>query len=117
MATPENKEQADELTVEKWLAIRKEAGLTIDPEAAEVFWIYGQIADPYNVRPDLREECDCIGRIYFARSPNSDIWVEFNDLPDATQEALWQRHQRNLAFPAGLQFAPHGGGTEDQIPF
>ena len=63
MTAPENKEPAAEMTVEKWLAIRKEAGLTIDPETAEVFWNYGQIMDPYNVISDLPEECHCVGRV------------------------------------------------------
>jgi hypothetical protein len=53
----------------KWLATRKEAGLQIDPKTAEVHWGWGQICDPYGIDPDLPEEYDCIGRIYFARSP------------------------------------------------
>jgi hypothetical protein len=40
---------------------------------------------------------------YFARSPGSDIWVEFGDLADDTRERLWARHSRKLAFPAGLE--------------
>jgi hypothetical protein len=42
-------------------------------------------------------------RIYFARSPGSDIWVGFGDLPTATQDALWNTHEKKLAFPAGLE--------------
>jgi hypothetical protein len=87
---------------ESWLAIRKEAGLQIDPETAEVEWTYAQTLDPYGVPPDLPEECDCVGREYFARSPGSDVWVWFGDLPDATREALWKKHRSKLAFPAGL---------------
>ena len=34
---------------EQWLAIRREAGLKIDPETAEVDWTYGQTLDPYGV--------------------------------------------------------------------
>ena len=34
----ENKEEAVEMTIEEFLAIRKEAGLKIDPETAEVDW-------------------------------------------------------------------------------
>jgi hypothetical protein len=90
------------LAVEQWLAIRKEAALQIDPETAEVYWDYAQVLDPYGVEPDLPEEYSCIGRAYFARSPGSDVWVCFYDLPEATREALWQRHKRSLAFPAGL---------------
>jgi uncharacterized glyoxalase superfamily protein PhnB len=91
-----------EMTVEQWLAIRKEAGLKIDPETAEVFWRYGQTLDPYGVYPDLPEECRQIGREYFARAPGSDVWVNFCDLPEATRDALWKKHSSKLAFPAGL---------------
>ena len=27
----------------------------------------------------------------------------FEDLPDATRDALWENHKRKLAFPAGLE--------------
>jgi hypothetical protein len=30
----------DEVTVENWLAIRKEEGLKIEPATAEVYWTY-----------------------------------------------------------------------------
>ena len=93
----------EEMAVEHWLAIRKEAGLKIDPETAEVDWTYAQTLDPYGVDPDLPEEYRQVGREYFARSPGSDIWVWFGDLPKETREALWERHKRNLAFPAGLE--------------
>jgi hypothetical protein len=87
-----------------WLTIRKEAGLKIDPETAEVEWIYAQTLDPYGVDPGLPEELQQVGREYFARSPGSDVWVHFDDLPDTTRDALWQRHRSKLAFPAGLEF-------------
>ena len=87
----ENKEEAVEMTIEEFLAIRKEAGLKIDPETAEVMWTYAQTLDPYEVYPDLPEECQQFEREYFARSPGSDIWVEFRDLPEATRDALWQK--------------------------
>jgi hypothetical protein len=88
--------------VNKWLATRKEAGLQIDPKTAEVFWTYAQTLDPYGVDPDLPEEYQQVGREYFARSPGSDVWVWFGDLPRATRDALWSRHSSKLAFPAGL---------------
>lgn len=94
---------ADEFDVKQWLAGRKEAGLTIDPQTAEVCWEYGQIADPYGVHPDLPEQFQQVGRAYFARSPESDIWVEFGDLSKETRDALWERHKSELAFPAGLE--------------
>lgn len=92
----------NETKVEQWLAIRKEAGLHIDPETAEVMWQYGQTCDPYGIDPDLPEELQQVGRNYFARSPESDIWVSFDDLPDATRKKLWAKHKDQLAFPAGL---------------
>src|SRR5262249_49510833 len=91
-----------EFDVERWLATKKEAGLKIDPETAEVDWEYGQVMDPYGVYSDPPEEYQQVGRQYFARSPGSDIWVHFRDLPDETRHALWERHKSQLAFPAGL---------------
>jgi hypothetical protein len=91
-----------------WLAVRKEAAKHIDAATAEVDWNYAEVLDPYGIDPLLPEEyrltdeCRCVGRSYFARSPGSDVWVEFGDLPKATREGLWRRHSRNLAFPAGL---------------
>lgn len=95
----------DKVTVEQWLADRKEAGLKIDPATAEVDWRYALTLDPYGVHPDLPEELQQVGREYFACSPGSDIWVDFGDLPDATREALWEKHQGKLAFPAGFREA------------
>jgi hypothetical protein len=88
--------------VEKWLAIRKEAGLHIDPDTAEVEWIYALTCDPYGVYPELPEEYQQVGREYFARSPGSDVWVEFGDLPKATQDALWQKLGRQPAKPGNV---------------
>jgi hypothetical protein len=85
-------------STKKWLAIRKEAGRKIDPETAEVMWVYAQTLDPYGVDPELPEECQQVGREYFARSPGSDIWVWFLDLPDRTHDRLWEKHKRELAF-------------------
>ena len=82
---------ANQMTVEQWLAIRKEAAPKIDPETAEVMWCYGQILDPYGVKPDLPEECDQVGRTYFARASENDVWVSFDDLSETTASALWKR--------------------------
>lgn len=87
---------------EEWLATRKQAGLEIDPEIAEVTWTYAQTLDPYGVYPELPEEYQQIGREYFARDPRGEVWVSFRDLPDTTREALWQQHKSSLAFPSGL---------------
>jgi hypothetical protein len=91
-----------EVTVEYLRALRKAVGLQIDPESAEVEWTYAQTLDPYGDGLDLPEEYQQVGREYFARSPGSNVWVCFNDLPDATRHALWEKHKSKLAFPAGL---------------
>ena len=95
---------ADQLTLEEWLAIRKEAGKTIDPATAEVMWSYELTLDPYGVYGDLPDECWQVGREYFARSPGSDILVWFGDLPEQTRNELRKKHHNELAFPAGLPF-------------
>jgi hypothetical protein len=76
------------MTVEQWLAIRREAALQIDPETAEVMRKYANLADPYGVCPDGEE---CIGRVSFARPAGSDVWVDFGDLPEATVKALREK--------------------------
>jgi hypothetical protein len=107
--TPVEHARTVTLTLEEWEAWRRAAGLHVDPETAEVLWNYTQVVDPYGIWPDIPEECDCVGRSYFARSPGMDVWVEFGDLPDATREALWEKHKSQLAFPAGLDFIPFAG--------
>jgi hypothetical protein len=97
----ETAELADRIDVE-WLAIRSEAGRQIDPDISEVDWEYGQVLDPYGIDAELPEECQQVGRNYFARSPRSDVWVSFHDLPTATRDALWEKHGTKLAFSAGL---------------
>jgi hypothetical protein len=102
MTTTHEENIIDNLTVEQWLQIRKEEGRKIDPDTAEVHWCYAQTLDPYGVYPELSEECQQVGRAYFARSPDSDIWVWLGDLPDETRDKLWNRHKSKLAFPAGI---------------
>lgn len=92
----------DQLPIDQWLQTRKQAGLRIDPQTAEVTWEYGLTLDPYGVYPELPEEARQVGREYFARSPGSDIWVWFGDLPAQTRDALWKMHRSKLAFPAGV---------------
>jgi hypothetical protein len=88
---------SNDLKPEQWLAIRKEAGLKIDPDTAEVFWCYAQTFDPYGIDPDLPEEYQSIGREYFARSPGSDIWVWFGDLPNAVRTALGAKAEPSVS--------------------
>jgi hypothetical protein len=95
---PDSMEDAatDQMTVEQWLAIRKEAGLKIDPETAEVAWWTAYTLDPYGVDPNLPAELQQFGREYFARSPGSDVWVSFNDLPEATLAVLSKKRRAAL---------------------
>jgi hypothetical protein len=87
---------------EEFRATRKEAGERIDPLTAEVMWVTAQTLDPYGIDPDLPEELWQIGAEFFARSPDSDIWVLSDDLPAATYTALRERDKQERAFPAGL---------------
>ena len=43
--------ETDQMTVEQWLATRKEAGIKIDPETAEVDWTYALTLDPLRGLP------------------------------------------------------------------
>ena len=77
--------------IKKWLAARKAAGRRINPDKAEIIWLYCQELDPYGVYPDLPPEYHCIGRSGFARNPNSEIWVSFMDIPQRIVDKLYQR--------------------------
>ena len=91
-----------ETELEDWLAIRKKTGSMIDPETAEVTWVYANTFDPYGVHPDLPEDAQCAGRENFARMPGSDVWVWFGDLPDEVHDRLIKKHGAKLNFPEGL---------------
>jgi hypothetical protein len=59
--------------------------------------------DPYGVYPNLPGECQQIGRVEFARSSESDIWVCFYDLlTDETREQLWKMHETAPSPPLEL---------------
>jgi hypothetical protein len=97
------------VTAEYLHALRRAVGLSIDPDTAEVEWWYAQTLDPYGDFPDLPEESRQVGREYFARSPGSDVWIEFGDLPTATHDTLWEKHKSKLAFPQALRvYARYG---------
>jgi hypothetical protein len=82
--------------IQEFRAKRKEAGLKIDPKTAEVLWVYAQTLDPYGIDSELPEECQQVGREYFARSPGSDIWISFSDLPAGVTDALWKKRGRSM---------------------
>jgi hypothetical protein len=94
------------LPKKEWLALRKQTAPTINPETAEVAWVYGLTLDCYGVHPDLPEDLQQVGREYFARSPGSEIWVSFGDLPEATRESLWQKASSTAHIPCRLRRCP-----------
>ena len=82
---------------------RRQIGLTIDPATAETTFWWTDVIDPYDIL-DPKHHAGSAGRTRFARNPgasNGD-WVDFNDLPEATRKALWERDGRKLSFPYGL---------------
>jgi hypothetical protein len=72
---------------------RRTAGLLIDAMTAEIDWNYAQTLDPYGDGLPLLPQEEQIGREYFARAPDSDIWVCVGDLPHATRDAIWRRFE------------------------
>jgi hypothetical protein len=83
---------------------RRQIGLTIDPATAETKFWWADINDPYCILDQEKYHEGQVGREHFARSPgasNGD-WVHFNDLPESTGKALWERDWRKLVFPYGL---------------
>src|SRR5262249_16401475 len=92
------RQQHEEAVWQQYLAVIKEAALKIDPETAEGFWNCGSQRDPYGLFKHGDDWEDCIGRNYWARSPGSEVWVEFGELPKATQDALWKKHKLRAAF-------------------
>jgi hypothetical protein len=80
----------------RWLSVRKEQGLKIDPETAEVFFEEGSARNPYGLN-DFTYEEDSLWPNYFARSPGSDVWVLFEDLPKTTCDRLWARVRAEAA--------------------
>jgi hypothetical protein len=85
---------AKHASVEKWLAIRKEEALKIDPDAVEVKSCDGLIFDPYGVSPDLRKGRPQVGLQYFARRPDSSVWVWFGDLPKEVCDAVYAKRKQ-----------------------
>jgi hypothetical protein len=92
-ASPFWKGQSDgnQISLHRWLGIRKNAARRIDPATADVRWLFGLIMDPYCVNPDLPDECRELDKVYFARAPGSNVWVSFDDLDESVRSALRQR--------------------------
>ena len=73
---------------------RRQIGPTIDLATAETTARVVDVSDPYDIR-DRSYHAGWGVREYFARHPGGD-WVHFGDLPDATNDALWQRDEQIL---------------------
>jgi hypothetical protein len=86
-----NRDCISEAEYNRRIEERRAAGLLIDPSTAEFDWNYAKTLDPYGDRLPLLPELEQVGREYFARAPDSDIWVNFGDLPDVTRDAIWKR--------------------------
>jgi hypothetical protein len=65
-------------------------GKLLDPTTADISFGWVNVLDAYGVTDDLPPEAQCIGRVYFLRAPESDIWVSQYDLPAATCRDMWQ---------------------------
>jgi hypothetical protein len=80
-----------EVSEEYLNALRKAVGRLIDPETAETTGLHAYVIDPYGDYPDLPPECQCIGKVGFARAPGTDVWIADQDLPAATYKRLVER--------------------------
>jgi len=110
---PPNEEAEYFRRIDEFRERRREAGLKIDPETAEICggW-HGSLFDPYYINPLLpREFKGYSEKHWFARSPGSDIWVWDEDLPEATIEALYKKHNPGLSCQAGAV------AEDDEVPF
>jgi hypothetical protein len=83
---------------------RRQIGLTIDPATAETTFWWADINDPYCILNREMYHEECVQREQFARNPGASNydWVDFNDLPETTRKALWERDGHKLVFPYGL---------------
>lgn len=100
-----------ELLAERTAERRREAAL-IDPETAYVFWETILFADPYGDGIDIPLEKQCFGPEFFAKRPDGEIWIDSNDLPEATLHRLWERMR--AGDPTLSQPRPP---SDDDIPF
>ena len=75
-----------------WIASRKAAAATVDMQTADLWWEHTQVLDPYGLsraEGTFTEEEYQIGRVYFARSPDSDGPVCEYDLSPAQRDAMY----------------------------
>jgi hypothetical protein len=77
------------VTEEQWRAIRRTAGLQINPETVELMWAWSEEIhyDNSEEEPGRGEPCVAL----FARNPGSDELVAYADLPQATRDVLLEK--------------------------
>jgi hypothetical protein len=83
---------------QRWLAVRQEEAVRINPDTAEVWMDYGRCSDPYNLYPEMPDwalfACDrgaCDGQLnelYFVRRPLGKVWVWVGSLSEEVRNAL-----------------------------
>jgi hypothetical protein len=81
----------DGMPVKQWLQCRERAALDIDPATAKIARSDGWIVDPYGVYPEVPERYSHWVEHHFVCSPDSNVWVWFDDLPKTTSRALNKR--------------------------
>jgi hypothetical protein len=86
--TTEHKRDFATISREMFEALIKIAGQAIDPATCECVSTVRYVLDPYEVYPPLSHEDKCAGTLHFVRNPGTGIWIEFCDLPEATQDAI-----------------------------
>lgn len=106
---------------------RRTAGLLLDPSTAVIDWNYAQTLDPYGDGLPLLPQEEQVGREYFARAPDSDVWVNVGDLPEATRDAIWERFEKTrgailrIGIDADgklrLDGFPPAPAQDDNVPF
>jgi hypothetical protein len=95
---PPNEEAEYLRRIKEFRERRREAGLKIDPETAEICMAWVEASDPYDIDPLLaRELRRCPIKTWFVRSPGSDIWVEEEDLPDGIVRALEEKYDPSVS--------------------
>jgi hypothetical protein len=83
---PKKNKEIDDL-----FAARKAEGMKIDPMTAIVVQTYGLNEDPYNFYNLPEDFKSLVDKMYFARAPNSDIWVHSSDSPVETWNRILQQ--------------------------
>jgi hypothetical protein len=81
----------DELSKDEWLALRLAEAKLIDPATAKITIMRVNLVDPYGLGWDPDGEYMQVGKTYFARRPESNIWVWFEDIPNEVCVELLRR--------------------------